>query len=469
MSMASYNLLKAAADGLADAINYRTNLKRRRREEEYDYNKKWERNENEYQRDLQRGRNEEQWNFDLKKKRIEDERARKENWLNANSPYYDIQTNDPLSYDIYDARAAINDVPIAAKYREPVKDTFAQDMAKLERQHQNRMAEIDANNHGRMAAANARGGGQPRPTKFDSYLADRGKAKTPEEIQAVEALYGIAPKSVKDNFDPFDKTNYYKNKINELYKEASQIMPPQEVDLVKQIIELENTPEEKLSKENRKKMKESLEKAFDESKEESKARMNYLLNQARTWLQQGNNHIQYRTNGKYGMHINSGNTINLEAEKIANNDAAKNYADTVNSGSDQLLGKAKGMAQSGQNVYPNQPSAPISLYHDNDTPQSLLDASVTEQIPESVIPVFEIPTDFDDREVISNDLPLDIAMFENNKNYYEMQYRQGRIGQKKYRQIMSWLDGMKKAYDRGEISKEEFIRNLDPFISNQRS
>lgn len=54
MSMASYNLLKAAADGLADAINYRTNLKRRRREEEYDYNKNWERNEQEYQRDIQR-------------------------------------------------------------------------------------------------------------------------------------------------------------------------------------------------------------------------------------------------------------------------------------------------------------------------------------------------------------------------------------------------------------------------------
>lgn len=465
--MASYNLLKAAADGLADAINYRTNLKRRRREEEYNYNKNWERNENEYQRDLQRGRNEEQWNFDLKKKRVEQERARKEDWLNANSPYYDIQTNDPLSYDIYDARAAINDVPIAAKYREPVKDTFAQDMAKLERQHQNRMAEINANNSGRMAAASARGGGQPRPNSRIEY--DKWRLSLPDD--EYERLYGSpsAVKGGKDNFDPFDKTNYYKDKINGLYEKASQIMPPQEVELVKQKIELENTPEEKLSKEDRKRMEEFLEKAFNDSKEESKARMNALLNQARAWLQQGNNHIQYRTNGKYGMHVNSGNTVNLEGERMANNDAAKNYADTINSGSDQLLGKAKGMTQSGQNVYLNQPSASISLYHDNDTPQSLLDASVTEQIPESVIPVFEIPTDFDDREVISNDLPLDIAMFENNKNYYEMQYRQGRIGQKKYRQIMSWLDGMKKAYDRGEISEEEFVRNLDPFISNQRS
>ena len=72
-SYSSYNILKAAADGLADAINYRTNLKRKRREDEYNYAKNWERNEQEYQRDLQRGRDEEQWNFDLKKKRANEE------------------------------------------------------------------------------------------------------------------------------------------------------------------------------------------------------------------------------------------------------------------------------------------------------------------------------------------------------------------------------------------------------------
>ena len=465
MSMASYNLLKAAADGLADAINYRTNLKRRRREEEYDYNKKWERNEQEYQRDLQRGRNEEQWNFDLKQKRTEQERARKEDWLNANSPYYDIQTNDPLSYDIYDARAAINDVPIAAKYREPVKDTFAQDMAKLERQHQNRMAEIDANNRGRMAAASARGGGrQPIDynQQFEDWLAFMGLDKTPENYALWKRGVLSSPKAVKDNFDPFDKTNYYKNIINGLYEKASQIMPPQEVELVKQMIELENTPEEKLSKENRKKMKEYLEKAFNGSKEESKARMNYLLNEARTWLQQGNNHIQYRTNGKYGMHINSGNTINLEAEKIANNDAAKNYADTINSDTDQLLGKAKGMAQSGQNVYPQPASSSVDLYHEtpaSNEAKALLDSGNREVIPPSVKPFGDVPA--------SATQQLDqniIDLVQNYRNSIEIQRKAGVMGLKMYRQTVSMLDDMMTAYARGEITADVIERTLRPSV-----
>lgn len=464
--MSSYNFLKAVGDGLAEAINYRTNLKRRRRENEYDY-----------QRDLQRQRDEEaynrqrdlQWdqeNYDIKQNRAKKKKREdiQEAYDFLNNKYFGKELNTPQQIQDFNFEAIASQQPFSVAL--PKKDTFAQQIALEDYKQKNRIALQQAKNA-------AKGGGQPkddRTTMQKNY--DWIKSLPPKEREELEEYGLIKPPSAKggkDNFDPFDKTNYYKNIINGLYKEASQIMPPQEVELVKQMIELENTPEEKLSKENRKKMKESLDKAFDQSKEESKARMNYLLNQARAWLQQGNNHIQYRTNGKYGMHINSGNTINLEAERKAENDVAKNYADTVNSGSNQLLGRAKGMAQSGQNIYPNQPSTPTILYHDNDTPQSLLDASVTEQMPESVAPVFEIPADFDDREDITNDLPLDIAMFENNKNYYEMQYRQGRIGQKKYRQIMSWLDGMKKAYDRGEISEEEFIRNLDPFISNQRS
>lgn len=144
--MSSYNFLKAVSDGLAEAIRYRTNLKRKRREEEYNYNRDWQRNENEYQRDLQRKKDwldystnynaqQEQKQYDLgierKNAEREAETVRNLDFLNNVSNPVNINRHsyeDVMAHNTYNSAYGM---PYAVKYEQSPDEIRAELEAQL--------------------------------------------------------------------------------------------------------------------------------------------------------------------------------------------------------------------------------------------------------------------------------------------------------------------------------------------------
>lgn len=206
--MSSYNFLKALGDGLAEAIRYRTNLKRQRRENEYNYNRDWQRNENEYQRDLGRKRDEldymtdynwkqEQRAYDRGVERKNQEReANKARILDFVDTYNPANVNrhDWADVQNFNTNAIANDIPLAIKYEdlENLNKSLQDKMAVLKQQHDYKMAEIAANRMGRGGSVR-----QPSLTPYEKLQRDLSMAKTPEEREMVLQLHRVGSRAVK--------------------------------------------------------------------------------------------------------------------------------------------------------------------------------------------------------------------------------------------------------------------------------
>lgn len=189
--MSSYNFLRAVSDGLAEAIRYRTNLKRQRRENEYNYN-----------RDLQRRRDEEAYNrqrdlqwdeedYNIKQNR-EEEKTNKRIQKNLDfldGFYRGKELNTPQQIQDFNFEAIARERPFSVAL--PNKDNFAQQIALEDLRQKNRIALQQMKN-----AARGGNGRQPRAmSEIEAF------AKNPELMKNFwETKYGVRggmPKAVK--------------------------------------------------------------------------------------------------------------------------------------------------------------------------------------------------------------------------------------------------------------------------------
>lgn len=256
MSMASYNLLKAAADGLADAINYRTNLKRRRREEEYNYNRDLQRNENEYQRDLGRKRDEQDYTTEYNWKQQQRAHDRDIEWANqkreANKARIlgfadtynpaNVNRHDWTDVQNFNLNALANDVPLSIKYEdlESLDKDMKNKLALLEKEHQYKMAQIDAQNKYRTMGRG--GSGQTQFERNANYILGL-KPEQREILEASGYIRGGSPKAVKGGsgkgavmeqggIPHLDKElQYYQNKIDNYDKEITNYENQNQINL----------------------------------------------------------------------------------------------------------------------------------------------------------------------------------------------------------------------------------------------
>lgn len=239
MSTSSYNLLKAAADGLADAINYRTNLKRKRREEEYNYNRDWQRNENEYQRDLGRKRDELDYMTDYNWKQQQKAHDRQIEWENqaredkiaqrldfidkynpANVNRFDY--NDVITHNMYND---VYDMPFAVKH-EKSPEQIQKELEKkleLEFEYANKKGQADLSRQ--KALVDYRNAQKtPRDTRPNQQrLAEWYMGLTPEQREQVDKVLKIngMPKAVKGSGSKSVAVggSGYDKELNDLIKE----------------------------------------------------------------------------------------------------------------------------------------------------------------------------------------------------------------------------------------------------------
>jgi hypothetical protein len=359
--MSSYNLLKAAADGLADAINYRTNLKRRRREEEYNYNRDWQRNENEYQRDLGRKRDEldymtdynwkqEQRAYDRGIERKNQEReANKARILDFVDTYNPANVNrhDWADVQNFNTNAIANDIPLSIKYEnlENLNKSLQDKMAVLKQQHDYKMAEIAANRMGRGGSVR-----QPRAlSEIEAY------AKNPELMKSFwEDKYGVrggSPRAVKGgsgkgavmgeyNWEE-DKDLYkYIQDINTTRKAISdQIMRSKIPDTAKQLldkiigIQFETEDEKKKVIEQYEGLTRGIEK-------NEKQALDYHFNNLLATENYLNNLLRKKTNGKYQWDRNLNDFYNVEERKAKADLTGKAILENMKKGNSDLLGKS---------------------------------------------------------------------------------------------------------------------------------
>lgn len=359
--MASYNLLKAAADGLADAINYRTNLKRKRREEEYNYNRDWQRNENEYQRDLGRKRDEldymtdynwkqEQRAYDRGIERKNQEReANKARILDFVDTYNPANVNrhDWADVQNFNTNAIANDIPLSIKYEdlESLNKSLNDKMAVLKQQHDYKMAEIAANRMGRGGSVR-----QPRAlSEIEAY------AKNPELMKSFwEDKYGVrggSPRSVKIgsgkgavmgeyNWEE-DKDLYkYIQDINTTRKAISdQIMrskiPDTAKNLLDKIIGIQFETEDE-----KKKVIEQYEELTRGIEKNEKQALDYHFNNLLATENYLNNLLRKKTNGKYQWDRNLNDFYNVEERKAKADLKGKTILENMKKGNSDLLGKS---------------------------------------------------------------------------------------------------------------------------------
>lgn len=266
-SYSSYNLLKAAADGLADAINYRTNLKRRRREEEYNYNRDWQRNENEYQRDLGREREKLDYITDYNWKQQQKAHDRQIEWDNQAreakrarltdffDTYNPANVNPYNRADVYNynTKAIANGVDYLLKPeqspeealkekeallnlqlkfdREKAKDSFAKQKALIDYQNANKPKEKNPYEQ-LLATANKISNETGMPLDHAIALVKSGKLT--DIPSSVKGGGGSGRSAVMEqgSIPHLDKElQYYQNKIDNLDKEITNYENQNQINL----------------------------------------------------------------------------------------------------------------------------------------------------------------------------------------------------------------------------------------------
>lgn len=195
--MSSYNLLKAAADGLAEAIRYRTNLKRQRRENEYNYNRDLgrKRDELDYMTDYNWKQQQRAHDRDIEwaNQKREADKARILDFVDTYNPA-NVNRNDWADVQNFNTNAIANDIPLSIKYEnlENLNKSLQDEMAVLKQKHDYKMAEIAANRMGR--------GGSSQPKDNRTTLqknADWLSKLPPEEIKRYQELGLIKSPAVK--------------------------------------------------------------------------------------------------------------------------------------------------------------------------------------------------------------------------------------------------------------------------------
>lgn len=460
MSMASYNLLKAAADGLADAINYRTNLKRKRREEEYNYQRDLQRarEEHVYDRALALKENEE--DYKIKRGRTKQEHQEKVQGMHdfLNNKYYGKELITPQQIQDFNFEAIADDQPFSVAL--PKKDTFAQQIALEDYKQKNRIALQQTKN------AAKGGSGQPRPNSRIEY--DKWRLSLPDaENERLERLHGSS-KAVKGGNgavkerDPFTLGNTYMDKIYRILDEARNVLPSDKVNAITKRIEIENQPEEKMSKEQKAKLLAAMDNETKLLDASAQALLKEYEQRVRDVWMQGDNHVRWATDGKYGLHAVSYRTIKPDEVSIADEQAANDFITKGQQENDDLINKTKRVPGVGQNVYPQPASSSIDLYHEtppSNVAKAPLDSSNREIIPPSVKPFGDVPASA--TQQLNQNI---IDLVQNYRNSIEIQRKAGVMGPKMYRQTVSMLDDMMTAYARGEITADVIERTLRPSV-----
>lgn len=348
--MSSYNFLRAVGDGLAEAIRYRTNLKRERRENEYNYN-----------RDLQRKRDELDYMTEYNWKQQQRAHDRDIEWANQKreadkarlTDFFDtynpanVNRHDWADVQNFNTNAIANDIPLSIKYEdlESLNKSLQDRMAVLKQQHDYRMAEIAANRMGRGGSVR-----QPRAlSEIEAY------AKNPELMKSFwEDKYGVrggSPRSVKIgsgkgavmgeyNWEE-DKDLYkYIQDINTTRKAISdQIMRSKIPDTAKQLldkiigIQFETEDEKKKVIEQYEELTRGIEK-------NEKQALDYHFNNLLATENYLNNLLRKKTNGKYQWDRNLNDFYNVEERKAKADLTGKAILENMKKGNSDLLGKS---------------------------------------------------------------------------------------------------------------------------------
>lgn len=353
--MSSYNFLRAVSDGLAEAIRYRTNLKRQRRENEYNYNRDWQRNENEYQRDLQRKRDENEFDYKrdlqrdeeaykIKRGRTKQEKQEKiqEAYDFLNNKYYGKEFNTPQQIQDFNFEAIASQQPFSVAMPKATK--LSEQIALEELKQRNR---IDLQ---KMKNA-ARGGSTRQPRAMSEIEAF---AKNPELMKNFwEAKYGVrggSPKAVKGGSGNgavvgeynWEGDNLYKyiQDINTTRKAISdQILRSKIPDTAKQLldkiigIQFETEDEKKKVIEQYEELTRGIEK-------NEKQALDYHFNNLLATENYLNNLLRKKTNGKYQWDRNLNDFYNVEERKAKADLKGKAILENKKKENSDLLGKS---------------------------------------------------------------------------------------------------------------------------------
>lgn len=284
--MSNYNFLRAVGDGLAEAIRYRTNLKRQRREEQYNYNRDFERNENEYQRDLQRKKDWLDYTTDYDWKQME----KKDKYNRDKTLRYEKEDIDrklgyldelPKDIDLYspsavndynDVRGAYGLGPVAVQKKEkPYEQVLKEkeDELKLKYKYHNMQGQADLAKD--KALASYRNSLAPKAKDplqgYKDWLAYMKLEPSEENYALYRSGRYSAPRAVKGGsgnsavmeqggIPHFDKRlQYYQDKINDLNKKITEYENSNQYDLADYLEQRNNiekdsslTPEQKEEK-----------------------------------------------------------------------------------------------------------------------------------------------------------------------------------------------------------------------------
>lgn len=364
--MSSYNFLRAVGDGLAEAIRYRTNLKRQRRENEYNYNRDLQRkrdeNEFDYQRDLGRKRDELDYMTDYNWKQQQRAHDRDIEWANQKreadkarlTDFFDtynpanVNRHDWADVQNFNTNAIANDIPLSIKYEnlENLNKSLQDKMAVLKQQHDYKMAEIAANRMGRGGSVR-----QPSLTPYEKLQRDLSMAKTPEEREMVLQLHRVGSRAVKGgsgkgavmgeyNWEE-DKDLYkYIQDINTTRKAISdQIMRSKIPDTAKQILDkIIGTQFE--TEDEKKKAIEQYEELTRGIEKNEKQALDYHFNNLLATENYLNNLLRKKTNGKYQWDRNLNDFYNVEERKTKADLTGKAILENMKKGNSDLLGKS---------------------------------------------------------------------------------------------------------------------------------
>lgn len=345
-SYSTYNILKAAADGLADAINYRTNLKRKRRENEYDYQRDLQRQRDEEaynrQRDLQWGEEDYRIKHDRELQAEKEKIARRLGYLGELPQNVDLY--DPSAVNVYnDQRDIYGFKPVAVQKKEKsFGEQMKEKQAMLDMQLKKQKDLIDYQNaHRPKSVSNAK----PMQQRLWEYR----QGLKPEEQEAFDAWFakGGSPRAVKGGNgavmdSEWDTPYAHSKEINPAYGNVvdskKQLLDylkskgfKQEVEVMDKALDVlfDDYPEGKQGEEKKAKVTEMFNNMMSRLDKNDQYMLNSLLNEYQNNVAFLNGLVSEKTNGRWGYSPKQGH-YNVEQTKARANAKGTSILDQLN-------------------------------------------------------------------------------------------------------------------------------------------